>query len=152
LSDNWITLDIQSSKKTASNIFSELTLLESFSLSNNKIKDDGLHAIYNDLSKMTNLKVLALANTFITGKSASIIGKFIKASPIINSSGLALAESSWHEYYRHDGFPSLLHLMVQGHLIPNEIVVDLKYTNQYREITVVYNGPLTSIEYPLRYG
>lgn len=152
LSDNCITLDIQSSKNTASNIFSELTMLESFSLSNNRIKDDGLNAIYNSLSKMKNLKVLALANTFITGKSASIIGRFIKASPIVNCNSVELADSPWHEFYRPDGFPSLLYLMLQGHLIPHEIVADLKYTNQHREIKVEYNGPVMSIEYPLRYG
>ena len=152
LSDNCITLDIKSSRSTATDVFSELTLLESFSLSNNKIKDDGLNAIYSTLIKMQNLKVLALANTFITGKSASIIGRFIKASPIMNSNSVELADSPWHEYYRPDGFPSLYHLMLQGHLIPHEIVADLKYTNQHREIKVEYTGTLTSIEYPLRYG
>ncbi len=152
LSDNCITLDIKLSRSTATNVFSELTLLESFSLSNNKIKDDGLNAIYSTLIKMQNLKVLALANTFITGKSASIIGRFIKASPIMNSNSIELADSPWHEYYRPDGFPSLHHLMLQGHLIPHEIVADLKYTNQHREIKVEYTGILTSIEYPLRYG
>ena len=152
LSDNCITLDIKSSRNTATTIFSELTNLESFSLSNNKIKDDGLNTIYSTLSKMQKLKVLALANTFITGKSASIIGRFIKASPIMNSNSLELTDSPWHEYYRPDGFPSLHHLMIQGHLIPHEIVADLKYTNQHREIKVEYTGILTSIQYPLRYG
>lgn len=152
LSDNCITLDTPSSKNTAANIFSELTMLESFSLSNNRIKDDGLNAIYNSLTKMKNLKVLALANTFITGKSASIIGRFIKASPIVNCNSLELADSPWHEFSRPDGFPSLLQLMLQGHLITHEIIADLKFTNQHREIKVEYNGPLMSMEYPLRYG
>ena len=143
MSCNCITLDISMSKRTILNILDNLTNLETLSLAFNRIRDDGLKLISGALKNMRELKVLDLANTFITKLSLPLVEHFMREAAV---------EGQWGEVVTNQKLQALL---LQGHLCTAESLVEIRYQlGVLRAVDVVFEGPYEtdSLRYPLRYS
>lgn len=142
ISCNCITLDIAMSKRIVVGILESLTQVETLSLAYNRIRDDGLNLISGALKSLRLLKVLDLANTFITKVSLPMLEHFLREA--------AEAERGGDDNTNQ----KLQVLLLQGHLFTAESLVEIRYQLGVRRvIDVVLDGPYSSmcLRYPLRY-